>query len=61
MARPEVVITLRWIRRSMPAMPIALSSPPMVVGARQTKRATRTVMVTVVPAPAVPTLYAENA
>ena len=33
----------------------------MVVGARQTKSATSTVMVTVVPAPAVSTLYREKA
>ncbi len=52
MALPEVVMTLRRISRSMPAMPIALSSPPMVVGARQTKRATSTVIVTGTPAPA---------
>ena len=38
-ARPEVARTLRWRRRSMPAMPMALSRPPMVVGIRQTSSA----------------------
>ncbi len=52
MALPEVVMTFRRIRRSMPAIPIALSSPPIVVGARQTKSATSTVTVTGTPAPA---------
>jgi hypothetical protein len=33
----------------------------MVVGIRQTRRATRTVIVTGTPAPAVSTLYTENA
>ena len=35
-ARPLVASTLRRIRRSIPAMPMALRSPPMVVGIRQT-------------------------
>ncbi len=35
-ARPLVASTLRRISRSMPAMPMALSRPPMVVGIRQT-------------------------
>ena len=35
-ARPLVARTLRRIRRSMPAMPMALNKPPMVVGIRQT-------------------------
>ncbi len=61
MALPEVVITFLWISRSMPAIPMAESSPPMVVGARQTKSATSTVTVIVVPAPVAWTLYAENA
>ena len=42
-ARPDVATTLAWIMRSMPAMPIADSSPPIVVGIRQTSRATSTV------------------
>ena len=42
-ARPEVARTLRCSSRSMPAMPMALSSPPMVVGIRQTSRAIRVV------------------
>ena len=41
----QLAITLRRIRRSMPLMPMALSSPPMVVGIRQTNNATRTGMV----------------
>ena len=45
-----------WIIRSMPAMPMAESSAPMVVGIRQTSSATRTVTVTGVPWPAAPTL-----
>ena len=40
-ARPEVAITLNWATRSIPAIPMALSSPPMVVGIRATNRATR--------------------
>ena len=36
----------------MPAMPMAESSPPMVVGIRQTSSATSTVMVIGVPCPA---------
>jgi hypothetical protein len=44
-ARPETAITLAWIMRSMPAMPIAESKPPMVVGIRQTSSATSTVTV----------------
>ena len=41
-ARPEVASTLNLSSRSMPAMPMADSRPPMVVGMRQTKRAPRT-------------------
>jgi len=55
-ARPEVAITLAWIMRSMPAMPIAESRPPMVVGIRQTSSATSTVIVIGVPWPAEATL-----
>ena len=50
-ARPDMAITLAWIMRSMPAMPMADSSPPMVVGIRQTSSATSTVTVTGVPWP----------
>ena len=39
-------MTFAWIIRSMPAMPIAESSPPIVVGMRQTSSATSTVIVT---------------
>ena len=48
-ARPEVATTLKRIRRSMPAMPMAESRPPIVVGMRQTRSAIRTVTVSVVP------------
>ena len=50
-ARPDVAITLAWIMRSMPAMPIAESSPPIVVGIRQTSSAASTVIATGAPAP----------
>ena len=43
-ARPEVAITLACIMRLMPAMPMADSRPPMVVGIRHTSSATSTVM-----------------
>ena len=39
-ARPLMAITFLRSRRSMPAMPMADSSPPMVVGIRQTSSAT---------------------
>ena len=55
-ARPEVAMTLAWIMRSMPAMPMADSSPPIVVGIRQTSSATSTVIEIGVPWPAVATL-----
>ena len=54
-----MAITLRWIMRSIPAMPIADSSPPMVVGIRQTNSAISTVMVIGVPCPVALTLYSE--
>ena len=41
-ARPEVASTLRRIRRSIPAIPMALNSPPIVVGIRQTISESRT-------------------
>ena len=46
--------------RSMPAMPMAESRPPIVVGIRQTKSATSTVTVIGLPWPAAATLYFEN-
>ena len=55
-ARPDIAITFAWCIRSMPAMPIAERSPPMVVGIRHTSRATRTVTVTGVPCPVTATL-----
>ncbi len=48
-ARPEVATTLKRIKRSMPAMPMAESRPPMVVGIRQTSSATSTVTDKVAP------------
>ncbi len=41
-ARPDMASTLRWTSRSMPAMPMADSSAPIVVGIRQTRSATST-------------------
>ena len=41
-ARPDMASTLRCTRRSMPAMPMADSSAPIVVGIRQTSSATST-------------------
>ena len=55
-ARPDMAITFFWIIRSMPAMPMADSSAPIVVGIRQTSSATSTVTVTGVPWPAAATL-----
>ena len=40
-ALPDMAITLNRVTRSMPAMPMAESSPPMVVGIRQTISAIR--------------------
>lgn len=40
-ARPDLAITFRRTRRSMPAMPMAESRPPMVVGISVTSSATR--------------------
>ena len=41
-ARPDMASTLCWTRRSMPAIPIADSRPPIVVGIRQTNSDTNT-------------------
>ena len=41
-ARPDMASTLCCTRRSMPAMPMAESSAPMVVGMRHTSSATST-------------------
>ena len=43
-ARPDMASTLRCTSRSMPAMPMADSSAPMVVGMRQTSSATSTMI-----------------
>ncbi len=40
-ARPDLAITLARTSRSMPAMPIAESRPPIVVGIRVTSSAIR--------------------
>ena len=45
-ARPLIASTLRCTSRSMPAIPIADSSAPIVVGIRQTSSETRTIPVT---------------
>ena len=42
-ARPLMAMTFLRSRRSMPAMPMAESRPPMVVGMRQTSSATMAV------------------
>ena len=44
-ARPDIASTLYCTSRSMPAMPMAESKPPMVVGMRQTSSDTSTKMV----------------
>ena len=49
-ARPESASTLRRTSRSMPAMPIALSSAPIVVGISATSSAMRIVIEMSVPA-----------
>ena len=45
-ARPLMASTLRWTSRSIPAMPIAESSAPIVVGMMQTSSETSTMPVT---------------
>ena len=42
-ARPDIASTLRWTRRSIPAMPIADRSAPIVVGISATSSAISTV------------------
>ena len=49
-ARPLMARTFFCTRRSMPAMPMAESRAPIVVGIRQTSRATRMTTDTVAPA-----------
>ena len=51
MARPDVASTLAFIIRLIPAMPIAESRAPIVVGIRHTRSAIRTVIVTTDPDP----------
>ena len=41
-ARPDMASTLRCTNRSIPAMPMADRSPPIVVGIRHTSRAMST-------------------
>ena len=45
-ARPDIANTLCCTRRSIPAMPMADSRAPIVVGTRQTSSATNTVTLT---------------
>ena len=59
-AFPLNASTLCCMTRSMPAMPIADSNPPMVVGIKQTSNETRTATLGTAPAPAAATLYAAN-
>ena len=59
-ARPEVAMTLACIMRLMPATPIALRSPAMVVGIRHTSSATSTTRLTGLPAPEDTTPNCEN-
>ncbi len=56
-ALPLMARTLCCMTRSMPAMPMAESRPPMVVGMRQTSSEIRTVTLGAWPAPADCTLY----
>ncbi len=48
-ARPDLAITLLRTSRSMPAMPIAESRPPIVVGISVTRRAMRNTIEIVAP------------
>ena len=43
-ARPDIARTLRCTMRSIPAMPIAESNAPIVVGIRHTSSATSTMI-----------------
>ncbi len=49
-ARPDMASTLKRTSRSMPAMPMAESSPPIVVGIRVTNKAASTITGIVPPA-----------
>ena len=55
-ALPLMASTLCCMTRSMPAMPMAESRPPMVVGIRQTSKEISTVTVGAVPVPLEATL-----
>lgn len=55
-ARPDMAITFRRISRSIPAIPMADSSPPMVVGIKHTNSAMRVASGTGDPFPAMATL-----
>ena len=52
-------MTFAWIIRSIPAIPMADKSPPIVVGIRHTSSATSTVMLTGAPCPELATAYME--
>jgi len=56
-ARPDMASRYAGIMRSMPAMPMAESRPPIVVGMRQTSNATSTVMVMGMPAGGLHAIY----
>jgi hypothetical protein len=49
-ARPDIASTLRCKTRSIPAIPIALSRPPIVVGIRHTSSAISTTTLGTAPA-----------
>jgi len=55
-ARPLIASTLCCITRSMPAMPMADSKPPIVVGIRHTSNDTSTATDGTLPEPAEATL-----
>ena len=52
MALPLIANTLAWFKRLIPAIPIAESKAPIVVGAKQTSNATNVVMEIVLLIPA---------
>src|ERR1700687_732441 len=58
-ALPLIASTLCCITRSIPAMPMAESNPPIVVGIRQTNKETSTATVGIDPVPACATLNTE--
>jgi len=59
-ALPDMAMMFLWKSRSIPAIPMAGRRAAMVVGARQTKSATRTARCTGLPLPDTAALYAET-